>query len=211
MASLDREWRVEKLATEGDLLGYSAADLVGMALLPLVHPHDLALILSAFARATSRVSAEQRLRLRHRDGTWREVEVLVTASGAEGPSRFSLTLGSGDRPASSESRLSELEHHLRRIAIEVRAAGVLAGPGDVEGLGGLTLNSGLSGRQQEVVSRLLRGERVPGIAKAMYISQSTVRNHLTAVFRKAGVHSQEALLAQLRRSELATLLPQSEY
>ena len=56
----------------------------------------------------------------------------------------------------------------------------------------------LSSRQWEIVTRLQRGERVPGIAKAMYLSQSTVRNHLTVVFRKFGVHSQEQLLARLR-------------
>jgi DNA-binding CsgD family transcriptional regulator len=44
----------------------------------------------------------------------------------------------------------------------------------------------------------MRGERVPEIASAMFISQSTVRNHLHAVFEKAGVHSQSQLIALLR-------------
>ena len=33
----------------------------------------------------------------------------------------------------------------------------------------------------------------------MYLSPSTVRNHLTAIYRKFGVHSQAALLAKLFR------------
>jgi DNA-binding CsgD family transcriptional regulator len=39
---------------------------------------------------------------------------------------------------------------------------------------------------------------VPGIASTLGISPHTVRNHLKAVFRKLGVHSQEALLELLR-------------
>ena len=37
----------------------------------------------------------------------------------------------------------------------------------------------------------------PEIARSMYLSQSTVRNHLTAVYRKFGVHSQRELLELL--------------
>jgi DNA-binding NarL/FixJ family response regulator len=47
---------------------------------------------------------------------------------------------------------------------------------------------------------LQRGERVPGIAREMYVSQSTVRNHLAAIFRKTGVNSQADLLALLREN-----------
>jgi DNA-binding NarL/FixJ family response regulator len=59
--------------------------------------------------------------------------------------------------------------------------------------------SELSRRQWDVVSRLARGERVSTIATELYLSQSTVRNHLSAIFRKVGVHSQRELLALLRR------------
>jgi DNA-binding NarL/FixJ family response regulator len=37
----------------------------------------------------------------------------------------------------------------------------------------------LSERELEIVTRLLRGDRVPAIAEALHISQSTVRNHLS--------------------------------
>jgi DNA-binding CsgD family transcriptional regulator len=57
-------------------------------------------------------------------------------------------------------------------------------------------------RQREVVIRLARGERVKMIADELYLSETTVRNHLTAVFRKFGVHSQQELLTLLRRSGL---------
>jgi two-component system nitrate/nitrite response regulator NarL len=55
----------------------------------------------------------------------------------------------------------------------------------------------LTSRQWEVLSRLLRGERVPTIAAGLFISQSTVRNHLAGIFERFGVHSQPELLAVL--------------
>ena len=56
----------------------------------------------------------------------------------------------------------------------------------------------LSSRQQEILRRLLEGERVPTIARTLYLSPTTVRNHLCAMFRKFGVHSQEELIERVR-------------
>ncbi|MGZ4792656.1 MAG: EAL domain-containing protein [Ilumatobacteraceae bacterium] len=57
----------------------------------------------------------------------------------------------------------------------------------------------LSTRQIEILERLLGGERVPAIARDLYVSQSTVRNHLSAIYQRVGVHSQEELLSLLRK------------
>ena len=65
------------------------------------------------------------------------------------------------------------------------------------------VDSDFSERQLEIIERLLRGERVPTIARELYVSQSTVRNHLSVIFRKLGVHSQEELLQALRRRSLS--------
>lgn len=45
---------------------------------------------------------------------------------------------------------------------------------------------------------LSRGNRVPQIAKALFLSSHTVRNHIKAMFRKAGVHSQGELVSLAR-------------
>jgi DNA-binding CsgD family transcriptional regulator len=52
----------------------------------------------------------------------------------------------------------------------------------------------MSNRQREVVKRLVMGERVPAIAKAMFISRSTVRNHLSSAFHICGVSTQSDLI-----------------
>lgn len=56
----------------------------------------------------------------------------------------------------------------------------------------------LTNRELDIVVRLLGGDRVPVIAERLFLSQSTVRNHLSAVFGKLGVASQQELIDLLR-------------
>lgn len=134
---------------------------------------------------------------------------------AEGTPRrgFDLDLARAEAPttASSTDWVAELQMRLRRIAAEVRAAAsvlddVLAAGvlDEVVTFPGLTNPSyhldELSPRQAEVLSRLLRGERVPTIAAHLYVTPSTVRNHLSAVFRRLNVHSQLEVLELLRHN-----------
>jgi DNA-binding NarL/FixJ family response regulator len=109
---------------------------------------------------------------------------------------FALTPG-GETPAGVRpgERVIELERRFRRIAREVEAAGVMSTLGrnaDPAALPGL---EDLTSRQLEVATRLVGGERVSEIARNMYLSPSTVRNHLANLFRKVGVHSQSEFLA----------------
>ncbi len=68
----------------------------------------------------------------------------------------------------------------------------------------------LSSRQIEILRRLLGGQRVRDVAQELFLSQSTIRNHLSAIYQRFGVHSQTELLNLLRkrsanRPELRTL------
>lgn len=63
---------------------------------------------------------------------------------------------------------------------------------DLPGLDALTT------RELEIVARLMSGHRPPSIAGDLFLSQSTVRNHLGSVFAKLGVSSQQDLLNLLR-------------
>jgi DNA-binding CsgD family transcriptional regulator len=44
----------------------------------------------------------------------------------------------------------------------------------------------------------MTGHRPPSIASHLFLSQSTIRNHLASVFAKLGVNSQQELLDLLR-------------
>ena len=76
-------------------------------------------------------------------------------------------------------------------------SGALA-PGDPAGSGPLPA-ARLTPREQEVLDRLMDGQRVAWIADDLFVSSSTVRDHLSAIFRKVGVHSQAELIRRLRR------------
>jgi DNA-binding CsgD family transcriptional regulator len=73
-----------------------------------------------------------------------------------------------------------------------------SGDGDASGRVHFPGRSRLSDRELEVVRQLLAGDRVPAIARSLFLSQSTVRNYLSSVFRKLGVGSQQELLDLLR-------------
>lgn len=58
----------------------------------------------------------------------------------------------------------------------------------------------LSLREREVLVMVARGVRVRDVADALQLSQHTVRNHLKALFRKLGAHSQAELVLRFGRS-----------
>jgi len=78
---------------------------------------------------------------------------------------------------------------------QVESLGFVALPPELQVVPGLDR---LTGRETEVLERLVAGARVPQIAEAMYLAPPTVRNHLSAIYRKLGVHSQAELVALLR-------------
>ena len=58
----------------------------------------------------------------------------------------------------------------------------------------------LTDRQREILTRLLDGDRVTTISRGMHLSASTIRNHLSTLYRKVGVHSQAELIERLHAS-----------
>src|SRR5688572_19855290 len=52
----------------------------------------------------------------------------------------------------------------------------------------------LTRREREMLELLLDGGRVAQIAKGLFLSQHTVRNHLKSIFEALGVHSQGELI-----------------
>lgn len=52
----------------------------------------------------------------------------------------------------------------------------------------------LSPRESEVLGILVKGRNAKHIAEKLYISESTVKTHISNIYRKLGVHSQQELL-----------------
>ncbi len=104
-----------------------------------------------------------------------------------------------DALADAAARLpvpSELEEQIRVLASSLRASTVTCGAGG----GAHCVYPGLdllSPREAEIARWLLQGQRVPAISRRLTISPHTVRNHIKAMFRKFGVHSQAELVDRL--------------
>ena len=56
---------------------------------------------------------------------------------------------------------------------------------------------GLSPREQEVAGLAIRGASTRQISRALYISEYTVKDHLSNIFEKVGVRGRRALVKQL--------------
>jgi PAS domain S-box-containing protein len=200
--AVDHDWRFSEMSTDAaDLLGWDPGDVRGTQLQALVHPNDVSLLLLALGRSgADRRAAATRLRVRGPDGGWTPIRLVVSPLCEHSPSRFAVALcclRSGEDSDSSDDRASRLEGHLWRIAVEVQDAGVSELSATGQGWLANPALRGLSRRQSEILRRLIRGQRVSAIASELFVSQSTVRNHLSAIYRRFGVHSQAELLARL--------------
>lgn len=203
IGTADAEGVIAQLSVDiSNVLGGASSDWMGESLRSLVHPDDGGRLPDLTASGDT-MRAIDEVRFRHRDGSWVKVCALVAPDSGD-HSRgvvFALVGPPVPFPAPTE-RVSELESRLRRIGLEVRAAGVLDNLGLLPTPGVLPELGQLTTRQREILSRLRRGDRVATIAAELYVSPSTVRNHLAAIFRKFGVHSQAELLELLRRQPL---------
>jgi DNA-binding CsgD family transcriptional regulator len=181
--------------------GRAATDVVLHPLLDLVHPGDIAIALGALKAASDPGSqASVLVRVHDGSGRWHQMR-LVLARFGDGTGRSGFALGPVDERVTldrSIHRVAELEQRMRRIAREIEAAGIIDGFEQLPDAETFPALRDLTSRQWEIITRLLRGERVPTMARHMYLSQSTIRNHLASIFRKVGVHSQPELLERLR-------------
>jgi PAS domain S-box-containing protein len=186
----DHDWTIEMVSSDiGTILGLSPESYKGAPLLGLLQPWDVQKLMSAVGRVTSDGGgATLRVHLRNDEGSWQDVLLLVVAMCQHSPPRLGLAITD---PEASAGVFPDLHQ-------EFAARGLDAVNG-ADQFRSCPLPEGFSTRQSEILTRLLRGERVQDIANALYLSPSTVRNHLTAVYRKFGVHSQAELLAKLLR------------
>lgn len=202
VGTLDANWHIERVSADvRSVLGGHPLDIAGVSLLDLVHPDDVGRLVEGRARSMLRAVLCASVRMRHQSGAWVQVCVLTAPrTGEDAAGVLFALLGPGEPVAQTPpSRIADLELRLRRIGAEVRAAGLLDVVESLPATNDHPALAELTSRQWEILTRLLHGERVAAIASGLYLSPSTVRAHLAAIFRKFGVHSQPELLDLLRR------------
>jgi DNA-binding CsgD family transcriptional regulator/PAS domain-containing protein len=203
IGTVDDEWRIDRLSADVQtLLGADPHSLYGLSILTLVHPGDLAEFLTGQAQAqVTGGGVSVRVRLRDREQNWRWCRLKVSPLGERAGFAFVLSPFVGEM--FSHDRLRDLEQQLARIAHEVHSAGLIRGVDRLPAMVDLPELAKLTSREWQIVMRIQAGERIELIAASLHLSSSTVRNHLTAVYRKLGVHSQAELLVLLHRGVIA--------
>jgi DNA-binding CsgD family transcriptional regulator len=197
VGTVDEDWRVDRLSADViRLLDVAPESWVGASILKLVHPEDMAELLTTLGNAKA-FGAGVRVELRFLDGQgcWQELLTQISPLGARPGFAFMLRQQT-DRAADLD-RTHELEQRLARIAREVHSAEAGRRPSDRPVPADLPELGRLTSREWEVVRQVRAGARVEEVARALHLSPSTVRNHLSAVYRKAGVRSIAELLVLL--------------
>ena len=207
LGTVDGAWRIDRISQDvTPVLGITLEQCVGAPVLAVVHPSDAPALLAAVEHAR-RGERAVRLTLRLSGGSraWITVTaVLATISPGDPPAlAFALiregASQAGDGPADGGGRELQLETHMLRIAEELRTAGLIPRLDQLPVLTETPQLGELTSREWAVLTRLLDGQRVSAIAADMFLSQSTVRNHLSSIYAKLGVHSQVDLIRLIRR------------
>jgi len=177
-----------------DMLGVTPEDLIGKPLLRAEEQLDAWKVLDLNQRGTGQSSISLRMRPFKEGAEQRQLRCVITALVES--SDYGFILIPEDEVSSHEGmdRVAQLEQRLWRIAGEVQASGIFENVGSFPDATRFPAIGRLTSREWEVLSRLLRGQRVPAIASALFVSSSTIRNNLSQIFKKFDVHSQSELL-----------------
>jgi DNA-binding CsgD family transcriptional regulator len=203
LGTVDGSWRVDRISQDvTPLLGLTPEQCTGRPVLGVIHPSDVPAFLAAVEHARRGERAVRlALRLSARFHDWTEVAVVLATIAPGDPPALAFALmryddadSPGDRP-----REMQLEAHMLRIADELSAAGLIPRLQQLPALSDEPQLGKLTSREWAVLTRVLDGERVSAIAADLFVSQSTVRNHLSSIYAKLGVHSQVDLVRLVRR------------
>ncbi len=188
---------ITRICTDAEAaFGLPTAQLVGRSMLELVTPASVNTLMTALQQAsiTGRGVPTQADLVRG-DGSTLPVQLLVTPLQDPHGSAFSVAPGAASSNDVAPHEIVELLTHLAHGIDALKTSHALGGQVAEAQLDSL---SKLSSRESVIVSRLLAGDRVPAISRDLFLSQSTVRNHLSSVFAKLHVGSQQELLDLLR-------------
>lgn len=201
VAMVDASGATRAASVEREIDGLTTADLLGSQLVPADDLNPLVVLSNEPGRQPEAISIGYRATITTSAGRTLTLDAVCTALAASTDRLVLLML-----PDAATPRELELEEHLRRIAIEIEASSILARGASLPGvaLARLPEASMLTARQREVLRRLVAGQRVRTIAAELFVSQSTIRNHLSAIFEWFGVHSQAELLERVSQTDASS-------
>ena len=193
IGTIDASLRIDRVCNDGDTSLDGPMGLVGQSIFQIVHLEDLTGLMWALAQSTSTAKGVAlHVHVHRGHGQAQLCQMLLLPM--DPPPTFAFALRSVEQSETSpESEVDALLGATRGHDVfgSSHSLASISQP-QIPGM------SELSSRELDVLTRLLAGYRVPAIAKVLFISQSTVRNHLSAIFRKLNVESQQELIDLLR-------------
>jgi PAS domain S-box-containing protein len=166
------------------ILGYESGEFVGKDALALIHPDDMfktAHRLTKLAQTPGYTERAQ-LRVRHKDGTWRVVDVVAN-NLLHHPAVKGIIVD-----------IREISRRSQDEGARVEAAAASA----------MAKEYHLTESEHRILTLITEGQSNPQIAEQLVISPSTVRFHVSSVLRKLGVTSRtEAAAIAVRRHLVA--------
>ncbi len=197
IGSTDPHVIVDRISVDVQLLiGHQPSDVVGQSLFRLVQPADVTALLRVLAESSATgLGTSLAVRVQMYGSAVHRCQ-LLTLPLAPAPS-FAFALLEDEVTAHALTSATGLRQALWQFDEGLRSATASRLAARSNAVPEL---SRLSGRELQIVTRLLDGDRVPVIAEALFLSPSTVRNHLSSVFRKLRVASQQELIHLLRRT-----------
>lgn len=169
------------------LLGYSEEQLERLTVRAVTHPDDVDLSRRGYEAVLNGREVSSHVEKRYVGSDGRIIWARVTIALAHEVASESLTVV----VCQDLTHRRETETRLRSAIALLQGAPPAATLPIEQTVPRLV---GLSRRENEIVGLLLQNRRVSSIAYALGLSRNTVRNHLSSVFRKFGVHSQAQLL-----------------
>lgn len=198
-AVVDADWRLRFIEPPLVALGVERDPTALLSVLPSIHPADLpSMVTAADLVRTGRVDRST-IRVRYRVTTpqpgYLSCECVVDREPSTPDGWVVLT----SRLVGTASRIATTGERLRAIASSALAED--DGPSrraTTATTAALATDHGLTPREAEILSLLADGQRVSTIARGLHLTDGTVRNYLSSIFRKVGARSQADLLEQVR-------------
>jgi len=195
----DERLIIDRISSDVEsLLGYRPSDILGRSILSLVTETSVPNLLGSLAHAAA-TGAGVTLNLVACSTQGDPVLLEAVLWPLRPPPRCGFALLPGAYAESAFGTAADVENWMSRFASDSGAVSLSRHLATTPREGELAGLSRLTTRELEIVSRLVSGDRVPSIAKALFLSPSTVRNHLHSIYQKLDIHSQQELIHAFRR------------
>ena len=199
-ALVDELWRLQFLLPPASEWGMEEDKIMGFSVVPGLHPSDLPALFDAGDRVRSGDASKVTVRVHYRATVGRygyfpaDCEVGRTETMPAGW----LSLTYRNAPTTSEDPVAERLAAITQAVPDDEPQALPIDTRTAAAVDRVAAEFGLTAREVDIVRLLVDGYRVPTMSRTLHLSAGTIRNYLSGVFHKVGVHGQADLIEFIR-------------